>query len=85
MLDNPLIFILHRQLRAGTKSSLAGNCDQIEKGMPNQARTSGHERIDIVYVGGGVNVLDFAFYSNGGGGLRFMRRCQMNDGKYLDS
>ena len=65
MLDNPLIFILHRQLRAGTESPLSGNCDQIEKGMPDQARTSGHERIDIGYVGGGAHVLDFAFYFNG--------------------
>jgi hypothetical protein len=65
MLDNPLIFILHRQLRAGTESPLAGNCDQIEKGMPDRARTSGHERIDIGYVGGGAHALDFAFYFNG--------------------
>jgi hypothetical protein len=33
--------------------------------MPNQARISGHERIDIVYVGGGAHVLDLAFYSTG--------------------
>jgi hypothetical protein len=65
VLDNPLIFILLRQLRAGTESPLTGNSDRIENGMPDQARTSGHERIDIGYVGGGAHVLDFAFYFNG--------------------
>ena len=65
MLDNPPIFILHRQLRAGTESPLVGNYDQIETGMPDQARTSGHERIDIGYMGGGTHVLDFTFYSTG--------------------
>lgn len=55
----------YNQLRAGTKSPLVGNYDQIEKGMPDQARTSGHERIDIEYVGGGAHVLDLVFYSPG--------------------